>query len=379
MKSAAKPPADGIETLRVELGERGYDILVGADLIAHAGARMKPVLPRPRVVVVTDETVAKLHLAALTSSLDAAGIAHGKIVLPAGEATKDFPHLERLIEDLLAQRVERSTMLVALGGGVIGDIAGFAASIVLRGLDFVQIPTTLLAQVDSAVGGKTAINTKRGKNLVGAFHQPRLVLADTGALSTLPKRELLAGYAEVVKYGLIDDATFFAWLEENGPALIAGDTALRRRAVAASCAAKARIVALDERETGPRALLNLGHTFGHALEAEAGYGGAVLHGEAVAAGMVMAFDLSARLGLCSPEDAARVRRHLRAVGLPTGADILGPAGRNADRLIDHMRQDKKVKDGRVTFILARGIGRSFIAHDVELDEVRRMLDAAAAA
>ena len=371
--------ANAIETLRVELGERGYDILVGADLIAQAGRHMKPVLPRPRVVVITDETVAKLHLAALTASLDQAGIAHGKIVLPAGEATKDFAHLERLIEELLGQRVERSTMLVALGGGVIGDISGFAASIALRGLDFVQIPTTLLAQVDSAVGGKTAINTKRGKNLVGAFHQPRLVLADTGALSTLPKRELLAGYAEVVKYGLIDDAPFFAWLEENGPALIAGDASLRRHAVAQSCAAKARIVAMDERETGPRALLNLGHTFGHALEAEAGYGGSVLHGEAVAAGMVMAFDLSVRLGLCPAEDAARVRRHLAAVGLPTGAQILGPAGRNADRLIDHMRQDKKVKDGRVTFILARGIGKSFIAHDVELDEVRRMLDAAAAA
>jgi len=374
-----KPAANGIETLRVELGERGYDIQVGADLIAHAGQHMKPVLPRPRVVVITDETVAKLHLPTLTASLDAAGIAHGKIVLPAGEATKDFAHLERLIEELLAQRVERSTMLVALGGGVIGDISGFAASIALRGLDFVQIPTTLLAQVDSAVGGKTAINTKRGKNLVGAFHQPRLVLADTGALSTLPKRELLAGYAEVVKYGLIDDAPFFAWLEENGPALIAGDAALRRHAVARSCATKARIVAMDERETGPRALLNLGHTFGHALEAEAGYGGSVLHGEAVAAGMVMAFDLSVRLGLCPAEDAARVRRHLAAVGLPTGAQILGPAGRNAGRLIDHMRQDKKVKDGRVTFILVGGIGKSFIAHDVELDEVRRMLDAAAAA
>ncbi len=379
MKPAATTSADKVETLRVELGERGYDILVGADLIARAGQHMKPVLPRPRVVVITDETVAKLHLTALTASLDEAGIAHGKIVLPAGEATKDFAHLERLIEELLAQRVERSTMLVALGGGVIGDIAGFAASIVLRGLDFVQIPTTLLAQVDSAVGGKTAINTKRGKNLVGAFHQPRLVLADTGALSTLPKRELLAGYAEVVKYGLIDDAPFFAWLEENGPALIAGDATLRRHAVARSCAAKARIVAMDERETGPRALLNLGHTFGHALEAEAGYGGSVLHGEAVAAGMVMAFDLSVRLGLCPAEDAARVRRHLASVGLPTGAQILGPAGWNADRLIGHMRQDKKVKDGRVTFILARGIGKSFIAHDVELDEVRRMLDAAAAA
>lgn len=379
MKPDGGVSADGIETLRVELGERSYDILVGTNLIASAGTRMKPVLTRPRAVVVTDETVAKLHLAALEASLDGAGIAHGRIVLPAGEATKDFPHLERLIEELLAQRVERSTMLVALGGGVIGDIAGFAASIVLRGLDFVQIPTTLLAQVDSAVGGKTAINTKRGKNLVGAFHQPRLVLADTGALSTLPKRELLAGYAEVVKYGLIDDAAFFAWLEENGPALIAGDAALRRRAVAASCAAKARIVAMDERETGPRALLNLGHTFGHALEAEAGYGGAVLHGEAVAAGMVMAFDLSVRLGLCPAEDAARVRRHLLTVGLPTGSDILGPAARGVDRLIGHMRQDKKVKDGRVTFILARGIGRSFIAHDVELDEVRRMLDAAAAA
>lgn len=370
---------DGIETLHVALGARSYDILIGANLIARAGERMKPILARPRVVVITDETVARLHLPTLLSSFDAAGIAHGRVVLPAGEATKDFAHLEQLIEELLAQRVERSTVLVALGGGVIGDIAGFAASIVLRGLDFVQVPTTLLAQVDSAVGGKTAINTRRGKNLVGAFHQPRLVLADTGALATLPQRELLAGYAEVVKYGLIDDAAFFAWLEENGAALIAGDAAVRRRAVAVSCAAKARIVARDERETGPRALLNLGHTFGHALEAEAGYGGAVLHGEAVAAGMALAFDLSVRLGLCPAEDAARVRRHLASVGLPTGTGLLGAAGRDPDRLIAHMRQDKKVKDGRVTFILARGIGKAFIAHDVALDEVRRMLNAAAAA
>lgn len=369
----------GSDRLRVELGPRSYDIVVGRDLIGAAGLYLRPVLARPRVVVIADERVAALHGATLTTALDAANIAHDSIRVPSGEKSKSFAELERLADALLERRVERSTTLVAFGGGVVGDLAGFAASIVLRGLDFIQIPTTLLAQVDSAVGGKTAINTRHGKNLVGSFHQPRLVLADIGLLDSLPRRELLAGYAEVVKYGLIDDAAFFTWLEDNGPRLIDGSAVLRRQAVLASCRSKARVVGADERESGQRALLNLGHTFAHAIEAEASYEGQVLHGEAVAVGMVMAFDLSVRLGLCPGDDAARVRRHLASVGLPTRLDTLGGRDWHADRLIHHMHQDKKVKDGQVTFILARGIGRAFVARDVALDEVRRLVDGAIAA
>jgi 3-dehydroquinate synthase len=359
--------------LRVELDSRSYDILIGPGLIAEAGAHIRPLLDQPRAIVVTDSHVAALHLPILTAALERAGIAVDAIVLPPGEQTKDFAHLARLCEELLARRIERRSLLIALGGGVIGDIVGFAASILLRGIDFVQIPTTLLAQVDSSVGGKTGINTPQGKNLVGSFHQPRLVLADLDTLATLPRRQLLAGYAEVVKYGLIGEAEFFAWLEGHGAALIDGDIAARRRAVATSCAAKARVVALDEREGGLRALLNLGHTFGHALEAECGYGDELLHGEAVAIGMVLAFDLSARLGLCEAADAARVARHLASVGLPTGLD--GVPGRSfaTERLIEHMGRDKKVANGRVAFILARGIGQAFIASDVALEDVSALL------
>jgi 3-dehydroquinate synthase len=325
--------------------------------------------------VVTDERVAGLHLASLERALDGAGVGHDIVVLPAGEQTKDFAHLETLAERILDAGIERSTSLVALGGGVIGDLTGFAAAITLRGLPFVQIPTTLLAQVDSSVGGKTGINTCHGKNLVGAFHQPSLVLADTGALDTLARRELLAGYAEVAKYGLITDAVFFAWLEANGRAVLAGDAAARRHAIKTCCAAKAAIVAEDETEKGTRALLNLGHTFGHALEAEAGYGDALLHGEAVAVGMIMAFRLSARLGLCAPDDVQRVERHFAAVELPThiGANIK-TATWTADRLLAHMAKDKKVREGRTTFILARGIGQAFIARDVPMDAVRAVLE-----
>jgi 3-dehydroquinate synthase len=367
------------ERLRVELGPRSYDIVVGRDLIGAAGLHLRPILARPRVVVIADERVAALHGATLAAALDAANIAHDSIRVPSGEKSKSFAELERLADALLERRVERSTTLIAFGGGVVGDLAGFAASIVLRGLDFIQIPTTLLAQVDSAVGGKTAINTRNGKNLVGSFHQPRLVLADIDLLDSLPRRELLAGYAEVVKYGLIDDAAFFTWLEENGQRLIDGSAPLRRQAVVTSCRSKARVVGADERESGQRALLNLGHTFAHAIEAEASYEGQVLHGEAVAVGMVMAFDLSVRLGLCPSDDAARVRRHLASVGLPTRLDALGGRDWHADRLIHHMHQDKKVKDGQVTFVLVRGIGRTFVAHDVALDEVRRLVDDAIAA
>ncbi|RMD60880.1 MAG: 3-dehydroquinate synthase [Alphaproteobacteria bacterium] len=366
------------ERQRVALGARSYDILVGAELLCEAGRHIAPVLRRPRTIIVTDRTVADLHLATLERALSDVAIACEAVVLPPGEQTKDFAHLERLIDRLLDLGVERASTLIALGGGVIGDLTGLAAAIVLRGIDFIQIPTTLLAQVDSSVGGKTGINTRHGKNLVGSFHQPRLVLADTDVLSTLPQRQLLAGYAEVVKYGLIDRPDFFAWLEGHGTAVIEGDGAARRHAIITSCAAKAEIVARDERETGLRALLNLGHTFAHALEAETGYGDEMLHGEAVATGMVMAFDLSVRLGLCPPEDAARVRRHLAAVGLATGLDD-GQRAWNAQRLLAHMARDKKVRDGRITFVLVRGIGRAFLCDDVALDDVEAVLNDAASA
>ncbi|MBF0250995.1 MAG: 3-dehydroquinate synthase [Alphaproteobacteria bacterium] len=369
-----QPPSPATETLRVELGERGYDIVVGQDLIANAGAYIAPLLKRPRAVVITDENVAPHYLDPLTASLAAAGVEVASVTLPAGEQTKSFSQLETLIERLLEMRVERSTTLIALGGGVIGDLVGFTAAVTLRGMPFIQAPTTLLSQVDSSVGGKTGINTRWGKNLVGAFYQPRLVLADTGALNTLDRRQLLAGYAEVVKYGLIDDPDFYDWLEANGADLIDGDMDKRRRAVLTSCAAKARVVASDEREHGARALLNLGHTFGHALEAETGYGDALLHGEAVAIGMAMAFDLSRRIGLCPGQDAERMVRHMAAVGLPADFSALGAADWTADGLLDHMSRDKKVEAGTMTFILARGIGKSFITRDVDPDAVRALLD-----
>ncbi len=359
--------------VRVELGRRGYDIAVGPGLLAEAGKRMAPVLSEKRVIVVSDETVAPLYLPALSDALAAAGIEAETMTVAPGEASKSFAALDRLTGNILAAGIERGTTLVALGGGVIGDLTGFAAAILLRGVDYIQVPTTLLAQVDSSVGGKTGINTAQGKNLVGSFHQPRLVLADVDVLDTLPRRELLAGYAEVVKTGLIADAKFFAWLEDNGEALIAGDRTARARAVAHCCRTKADIVAADEREAGSRALLNLGHTFAHALEAEAGYSGALLHGEAVAIGLCMAFDLSHRLGHCGQEDAARVRAHLTRVGLPTRP----PAGADsAERLIDHMSRDKKVKGGLPTFVLAHGIGDAFLTQDAPPAEVAALIAAA---
>jgi shikimate kinase/3-dehydroquinate synthase len=362
-----------IKTVRVDLAERSYDILVGPDLIANAGTHLKPLLRRARVAIVTDETVAGFHLAALTASLDAQAIRHDEIILPPGEATKCFSALQHLTEWLLETGIERGDLVIALGGGVIGDLTGFAAAITRRGVDFAQIPTTLLSQVDSSVGGKTGINTAQGKNLVGAFYQPRLVLADTGALETLPMRELLAGYAEVVKYGLINDRPFFDWLETNLDAIKAGDVATRTYAIVKSCEAKANIVAMDERESNVRALLNLGHTFGHALEAATGFSQKLVHGEGVAIGMALAFDLSARLGLCSGQDATRLRHHLERAGLPNKlADIEGPLP-DADGLIALMGQDKKVVDGKLTFILARGIGEAFITHDVDPAVLRDML------
>ncbi len=366
-------------TVPVALGERSYDILIGETLLDRAGELIaKAVKPR-RAIVVSDEAVAPLYMDRLQASLAAAGIGTGEVVVAAGEGSKEFQSFGRLLDGILSQRPDRGVILIALGGGVVGDLTGFAAAVLLRGLDFVQIPTTLLAQVDSSVGGKTGINSPYGKNLIGAFHQPRLVLADVGLLDTLSARELRAGYAEVVKYGLIDDADFFAWLERHGPALLEGDRALRAEAVAVSCCAKARIVAQDEREGGVRALLNLGHTFGHALEAETGYGSALLHGEAVAIGMVMAFEMSVAMGLCPAADLARLRRHYEATDLPGDARRVGQRRFDSATLVGHMMHDKKTRDGRLTFILARGIGRSFIASDVPADTVRAALDASLAA
>jgi 3-dehydroquinate synthase len=329
------------------------------------------------VVIVSDETVARHCLAQLHNSLSEAGIVHHTVLLPPGEETKDLDHFGRLAEEILGFGVERGTMLVALGGGVVGDVTGFAAATLLRGLDFVQIPTTLLAQVDSSVGGKTGINTRLGKNLIGAFYQPRLVLADTTVLTTLPRRELLAGYAEIAKYGLIRDAGFFTWLEDEGRAVCNLAPAALRRAVMTSCAMKAEIVAGDEREEGDRALLNFGHTFGHALETETGFSSRLLHGEAVGLGMVLAFDFAARLGLAGAEEPQRVRRHLDEMGLPTRLSMIGLTGIPAERLLAHMSKDKKVRDGRMTLILPRRIGDVFVMKDAPRDELRDFLAEAA--
>lgn len=363
---------NGHTVISLSLGDRGYDILVGVGLLADAGAIVGPHLARPQTVIITDETVANLHLATLRGAFTDAGIACSEIIVPAGEGSKTFAQLERILDQLLEARIERSDCIVALGGGVVGDLAGFAASILRRGTSVVQVPTTLLAQVDSAVGGKTGINTRQGKNLIGTFHQPRLVVIDVNVLETLPKREFLAGYAEVVKYGLIGDAEFFAWLEANGSAAVAGDADARRHAIVESCRAKARVVEADERETGQRALLNLGHTFAHAFEAEAGYDGGLLHGEAVAVGLVMAFQLSARLGLCPEADAARVQRHLSAIGLPTTLRSV-ETGWDVDRIAGRMTQDKKSRQGVVPFVLARGIGKAFLSNDVTRADVMAVL------
>ncbi|MBL6952936.1 MAG: 3-dehydroquinate synthase [Alphaproteobacteria bacterium] len=368
--------AGGETTVRVELANRSYDIIIGEGLLSGAGPYLASVLARPRVVVVSDETVAALHLAPLQAALNEAGIQNDAIIVPAGEGSKNFAQLQLLLDQLLELRVERRDSILALGGGVVGDLAGFAAAILRRGIDFIQLPTTLLAQVDSSVGGKTAINAAQGKNLIGAFYQPRLVLADVTALSSLPERELRAGYGEVVKYGLIDDFAFFQWLEENAGQILAGAPGALRHAVAVCCRAKAAIVGRDERESGDRALLNLGHTFAHALEAEAGYDGRVLHGEAVSVGLGMAFTLSTHLGLCPSQETERVLRHLSAVGLPTGVAQIGLSGLTVDVMLNHMRQDKKVTDGRLTFVLARGIGQAFITNDVAEGAVREMLQAA---
>lgn len=361
-----------LETIRVGLGARSYDVVVGSAGLARAGELIAPLLKRARVAIVTDETVAGLHLKTLGAALDGAGIAHEAIVLPPGEQTKSFVHLEKVCRTLLAARLERGDLVIALGGGVIGDLVGLAAGLVRRGMGFVQIPTTLLAQVDSSVGGKTGINSPQGKNLIGAFHQPALVLADLTALDTLPPREFRAGYGEVAKYGLINDAKFFAWLEKNWRAVFKGGAA-RKKAVATSCKAKAAIVARDERETGDRALLNLGHTFGHALEAATGYSDRLLHGEGVALGCVLAFRLSAKRKLCKPADVARVVKHFESVGLPTKLSQIPGELPGPERLLSLMMQDKKVSRGKLVFILAKGIGKAFIAKDVEEESVLALL------
>lgn len=360
------------ETIRVGLGERSYDIHVGEGLLARAGDLLAP-FARGTVPVVTDSQVAKLHLDPLLAALGKANIRTRPVVLEPGEGTKSFAGLERLTGDLLRANVDRGGLIVALGGGVIGDLVGFAAGVLKRGVDFAQVPTTLLAQVDSSVGGKTAINVPEGKNLVGMFHQPRIVIADIVTLKTLPKRELLAGYAEVVKYGVLGDAKFFEWLEKNGAKALAGDGEALTHIVAHSCRMKAGIVARDEREAGDRALLNLGHTFGHALEAATGFSDRLLHGEGVAVGTVLALDLSARLGLSPAADKERFAKHLKAVGLPAAiAEIPGPRP-DADVLIAAMAHDKKVKDGKLTFVLVKGLGHAFTARDVPIDQVRAVL------
>jgi 3-dehydroquinate synthase len=366
--------SNGIETLHVPMGERSYDIFVGEGGISQAGEILNGILRAPRTVIVTDENVAKDWLEPLCASLDAAGIRHREIIMPPGEHTKSMDHLSGLLDNLLENNIDRKTTLIALGGGVVGDLTGFAAAVVLRGVDFVQVPTTLLSQVDSSVGGKTGIDTRFGKNLIGAFHQPRAVIADTLTLDTLPMRERLCGYAEVVKYGVINDRDFFDWLQENAQKLLDGDPGARREAILRSCANKAEIVAADEREAGLRALLNLGHTFGHAIEAQVGFDDKLKHGEAVAIGMIMALELSVRLARIDETERDLLKNHLETVGLPTG--IKGLAGGNwtADALLEHMTRDKKTQDGRLTFILAHGIGNSFVANDVDPEIVRDVLD-----
>jgi 3-dehydroquinate synthase len=358
--------------VNVALGERSYDIVIGRGQLALLGKKIVALRPGSMAAIVSDETVARHHRAATEAALAAAGIGTTCVTVPAGESSKSFAMLDRVCEALISARIERADVVVALGGGVVGDLAGLAAALVRRGLDYVQVPTTLLAQVDSSVGGKTAIDSVHGKNLIGAFHQPILVVADTALLDTLPARQFRAGYAEVAKYGLIGDAGFFAWLEANWRELFAGGAA-REHAIAVSCRMKAAIVARDERESGERALLNLGHTFGHALEAAAGFSDRLLHGEAIALGMAFAFAFSAKRGLLPRSEAERVERHLAAVGLPIHLSSIPGGLPAADRLMELIAQDKKVKRGKLTFILARGIGESFIAPDVDAAEVHAFL------
>jgi len=360
------------ERLRVELKERSYDIVIGDRLLADAGKYIKPLMRSDLALIVSDDTVAKFYLHRLTTSLEDAGISCRSIIVPPGETSKNFTALGELLESLLLHHPDRKTTLIALGGGVVGDLTGFAASVLLRGVDFIQIPTTLLAQVDSSVGGKTGVNSKLGKNLIGTFHQPRLVLCDVSTLSTLPEREKKSGYAEIVKYGLINDESFFSWLEKNGEKILNGDAKATTKAVTESCKAKAKIVAKDEKEAGERALLNFGHTFAHALEAETGYSDKLLHGEAVAIGMALAFSVSVAMSYCPQVDYNRMLAHFKALGLPTRLPDLGVKW-NAERLMQHFAHDKKAEGGRPTFILTHGVGKAFSTPGVEISLIRQVL------
>ncbi|MBX2805592.1 MAG: 3-dehydroquinate synthase [Hyphomicrobiales bacterium] len=368
---------EAAQIVHVELAERSYDILVGTGNLEEIGTRVSAFAPS-RVAIVTDETVGRIYLDRVRASLNAAGLASDAVILPPGEATKSFERLTELCNALLDMKLERGDVVIALGGGVIGDLAGFAASVVKRGVRLVQIPTTLLAQVDSSIGGKTGINTRHGKNLIGSFYQPSFVLIDTDVLTSLAQNELRAGYGEVVKYGLLGNAPFYEWLEENGPGLLAGDHAKQIEAIARCCQAKAEIVAEDEKEHGRRALLNLGHTFGHALEAWAGYSAKLLHGEAVSIGMVLAFEMSEEIGLCPNGRSRRITEHLQAAGLPVRvaalAERTGGNLPNADELIGLMAQDKKAKGGKVPFILVREIGDALVTDQLDPDGLKLFLE-----
>jgi len=357
----------------VGLGERAYDIFIGPNLIEQAGTILCEIVSERHVVIVSDKTVATLHLKKLKTGLEKYVQKIHCFEVPSGESSKSMGMLSQLVDDILATGIDRSTLIIAFGGGVVGDLVGFASACLLRGVDFIQIPTSLLAQVDSAVGGKTGINTKIGKNLIGAFHQPIAVISDINLLSTLPRRELLSGYAEVVKYGLIGNKKFFAWLEDNAKGILELNDDLLIHAIRSSCEAKASIVEADEHETGSRALLNLGHTFGHAFEAAMDYDGRLLHGEAVAAGMALAFELSFELNFCEIEDVERCKRHLRKVGLPTGTSDFQTQKISAKKLISHMKYDKKIRNNKVNFILVRSIGNAFISDEVSLEFVEKFL------
>jgi 3-dehydroquinate synthase len=367
------------ETVHVDLGDRSYDIHIGPELLPKAGSFVKPFLKRNHVAIITDVTVADLHLATIEAGLAVENITSVALKLPAGESTKSWGMLQKTVEWLISEQIERDDIVIAFGGGVIGDLVGFSASILRRGVRLIQMPTSLLAQVDSSVGGKTGINSPHGKNLVGAFYQPQLVLADIAALGTLTPRDFLSGYGEVLKYGMLGDATFFEWLEDNGPAMAAGDMDKRIYAVKRSCQMKADIVARDEKEHGDRALLNFGHTFCHALEAATGYSNRLLHGEGVAIGCALAFETSMRLGLCSQEEPSRVRKHLKSMGMKIDlSDIAGDLP-DADGLLALMAQDKKVQSGKLAFIMARSIGDSYVDRDVDLNVVKSVLQDALSA
>jgi len=360
--------------LTVGLGPRAYDIFVGRDLIASADRHFGELIADRHVIIITDTNVAPLHLAPLIGACQQSARRCDSLSVAAGEASKSMSVLSALLEDILALGVDRDVVLIALGGGVVGDLAGFAAASLMRGVDFIQVPTSLLAQVDSSVGGKTGVNAQAGKNLIGAFHQPRAVLIDTATLDSLSARELRAGYAEIVKYGLLGDAAFFEWLEGHGSAVLERDPAALTHAIVTSCGAKARIVEADELETGQRALLNLGHTFGHAFEAVAGYDGTLLHGEAVAAGMGLAFDLAAEMELCSGQDSVRAKAHLRANGLAASVGELPVRETPTDQLIALMQRDKKVRKGEMRFVLPRGIGNSFVCDNVSTASLHKILE-----